>query len=238
MNSSLEFIPFYMEEIMEMDKNYDAFDDFAMEFDLENEKNKYIYSSSYRVMKECENIAKSLELSLEDIYFVKLIGLIHNISKFYDNDTSTLKVLFEDNLISKFDVLEEEYDLIKNVIKRINDVNVNEDLSEKEILYLSIVSDAIKLDTLYSYSHSLIPLKESDNISNKVKSKFNKEEVINKSEDEVIHVLSLVFELNYEYSFNKIITSKYINEIYKRINNKKVYKEYFETSKKYVKENK
>ena len=71
----LEFIPFNMEENMDMNKNFDAFDNYFMKFDIDNEHNIYKYHHSYRVMSECENIAKSLFFDEESINLAALIGL-------------------------------------------------------------------------------------------------------------------------------------------------------------------
>ena len=48
-----------------MDKNHEVFDDYVMKFDFGEDKIKYKYNHSYRVMNECKKIAESLDFDEE-----------------------------------------------------------------------------------------------------------------------------------------------------------------------------
>ena len=49
-------------------------------------------------------------------------------------------------------------------------------------------------------------------------------------------LLSLIYDINYDYSIERIKNEKYVEKFYEHIKNKKMFKEYFEEMKKYLKE--
>src|SRR5574344_2333905 len=109
---------------MEMDNNFIRFDNYFFNFNLNEPMMVYKYKHSYRVMKECEEISKYLHLDEEDTYISGVIGLLHDIGRFYQWENFKtfkdnkyfyhadygVKILFEDNLIKEYDVDREEYD--------------------------------------------------------------------------------------------------------------------------------
>jgi len=243
---------------MDMDKNYDAFDDYAMKFNLEEDSNRYKYNHSYRVMKECENICKSLYLDEEDVYIAGLIGLLHDIARFYqwdnfktfndgkyfDHGDYAVKILFEENLIKEFDVEEEYYDIIKTAIKNHNKKEIDKTIDDESLIFFSkIVRDADKLDIFYAISSpNLLRFEESDDeISEEVKKDFFNHKLIDNNlcktnNDKIIRTLSFIYDLNFDYSYKKILESKYLDLYYKNLKHKKIFKEYIDEAKIYLKE--
>lgn len=55
---------------------------YTKRFDLDNENIKRKQGHSIRVMRICNQIAKNLELSNEQIDIATLIGLLHDIARF------------------------------------------------------------------------------------------------------------------------------------------------------------
>ena len=94
-----------------MNENFDAFDDFVMKYDLNENMIKYKYNHSYRVVHQAEEIARSLELDEEDRALASLIGLLHDIARFrqwtdyktfsddesFDHGKEGVKILFDEN---------------------------------------------------------------------------------------------------------------------------------------------
>lgn len=240
---------------MDMNKNFDAFDNYFMKFDIDNEHNIYKYHHSYRVMSECENIAKSLFFDEESINLAALIGLLHDIGRFYQtdkyatfSDSNSLdhaqlgaKILFEDNLIKEFDVNKEDYDIIEASIVNHNKLTVDNSIKDDALVFSNIVRDADKLDIIYAFTNKKLELKEDDKEINKtVKETFYKRKLIDNNlclslNDQVIKILSYIFDLNFDYSYKKILESKYLDIVYKNLKNKKIFKEYFDEIKKYLK---
>ena len=66
--------------MIDIKKATQEFDKYARNYDLTLETLKRKYHHTYRVMKISEDIAKSLNLSEEDIELAKLIGLLHDIA--------------------------------------------------------------------------------------------------------------------------------------------------------------
>src|SRR5574344_837580 len=121
---------------------------------------------TFRVMKLCEEIAKSLKLSDEDIFIASMCGLLHDIGRFeqwkryqtFVDSTSTdhgdlgVEVLTENNLIRRF-LPSDKYDfIILTSIEFHNKYNYPSNLSEKEKLFTKIIRDADKIDILYLYT--------------------------------------------------------------------------------------
>ena len=241
---------------MDMDNNYDAFDNYAMKYDLNEQMIANKYNHTYRVIKECKNICKSLNLDEEDTYLSELTGLLHDIGRFeqwtkyqtfkdyksFDHADYAVKLLFEDGLIKEYDIEEEYYEIIKKAIKYHNKYKI-EECDETEEFFTKIVRDADKLDIFNSFSNkNLLGLNnnEDDTIGEEYKKIFYEHKSIKRINDinvneKVIMILAMVYDLNFDYSKERILSEKYIDNMYKQIKNKKMFKEYFDEIKKYLK---
>ena len=154
----------------EMNENFDAFDDYALKFDLDDDAIKRKYEHSYRVVHQADEIAYTLKLDEDDSYLVCLIALLHDIGRFmqwknyktYSDNKSInhatlgIKILFEEKLINNFKLDKKDYDLVKVAIENHNKYELNEkELSEKELLHSRILRDADKIDILYHFENSV-----------------------------------------------------------------------------------
>lgn len=240
---------------IDMEPNYYAFDDYVMNFDLKEEHLKSKYTHSYRVTKECKNISESLNFSPEDVYISEVIGLLHDIGRFYqytefetfsdskyfDHADYGVKILFEDNEIKNYNLKETYYPLVKTAIENHNKYKIGK-CNEDEMLFSMVIRDADKLDILYQYA--VINLKAIDTVKGEEiceeykKDFFNNIQIHIKNNDnaseKVVRTLALIFDLNFDYSFEKVIKEKYIEKIYKQVNNKEILKPYFDEIKKYL----
>ena len=117
-----------------------------------------------RVADKSEVIAKSLNLSEEQIELAYLIGICHDIGRFeqikrFDTFSDKLtgmnhaqwsnKVLFEDGLINEFINTDKYHNIIKTAVINHNKTQIEGNLSEEELLFSKIIRDADKLDILY-----------------------------------------------------------------------------------------
>ena len=217
---------------------------------------KYKYNHSYRVKELSNIIAKSLNLSDEDIKLANVIGLLHDIGRFkqlemygsYDDkniDHADLgvKILFQDGVIERFNIDKKYYKVIKFAIENHNRFEINKTNDDKELLHAKIIRDADKIDILKAFSiFNSYSLKESNNeISDIVKNDFYDEKSIRNKEikspnDKIILFLSFIYDINYEASFKYIKEKKIIKKLYELIKNKKRFKEFFEYVIKYIDE--
>ncbi len=240
-----------------MNENFDAFDDYAMKFDFEEEQIRRKYEHSYRVMELGDKIVYSLGLEEDDSYLACITCLLHDIGRFeqwtkyktfndsesFDHGNYASKLLFEEGLINKFKLDEKDYDLVKTAIENHNKIEIDKSIKDEHILLHSkIVRDADKIDILYQLSNPrIIKMEESDdNISDCVIEEFKnhktiKYESIKNNNDKVIATLSLVFNLYFDYSKKLIIEKEYLERMYEYLENKELFKEYFDEAIKYLK---
>ncbi len=240
-----------------MEENYDAFDEYAFKYDMNEDMIKYKYNHSYRVVHQAEEICRSLDLDTEKRDTASLIALLHDIARFkqwteyktfkdsdsFDHGDMGVKILFEDGLIKKFNAKKEEYDLIAAAIKNHNKFKIDSKIKGDTLLQCKIVRDADKIDILYAFStNRLLEIEEDDSeISENVRESFHSHNLVLKKDvktinDKLIMLLSLIYDLNYDYSKERIYNEKYIDKLYEHIKNKKMFKEYFDELKKYLKE--
>ena len=214
----------------------------------------YKYKHSIRVMEICGMLAKSLNLSEEEIQLCKLIGLLHDYGRFMQwklynsyNDLETLdhadysvELLFDNNEIKKFNAQKKYYNIIYDAIKNHNKYKIDKNVSKESLLYINIIRDADKLDILSEFSNSLLYPENNGNFIHKaVRNNFFKHKSVKTPKnrttyDLIIVKMAFIFDLNFEYSF------KYLNEL--KITNKiealdkNVFKEYIEEFKRYMEE--
>lgn len=241
-----------------MNENFDAFDEFVMGYDMNENMIAFKYNHSYRVVHQAEEIARSINLEEEDKEIASLIGLLHDVARFrqwteyktfddhlsIDHADEAVKILYEEGLINKLK-LNREYDsVIKKAIKNHNKAYIDEsDMTIKEKLHSKIIRDADKIDILYSFStHSLLVVEEDEeDISQAVKESFMKHEIVlNKDcvtkNDKIVKLMSQIFDLNYQYSKDRIYNENYIGKLYEGLKNKKIFKVYVDEINKFFKE--
>lgn len=224
-----------------------AFKDYVASFDINNSKIRLKIEHTYKVVEACEYIAKDLKLNEEDINLAKLIGLLHDIGRFKQlknfnsfDDNSTIDhaeygadILFKDNLIRKF-LAEETYDnIIEKAIRNHNKYKIEDNLSERDLLFSKIIRDGDKMDnfrvkeiekieTLFDISEEEFELESiSDNIYND----FINCKMILKSDrkthmDMWISYLAFIFDFNFSSGLRFLKDNNYINIVIDRIDYK------------------
>lgn len=240
-----------------MNENFDAFDCYVMGYDLNEKMIGFKYNHSYRVVHQCEEIARYLNLDEEDKEIASIVGLLHDTARFkqwrdyktfndfesFDHGDEAVKILFDEGLINKFKINKDYYEIIKKAIKYHNKYIVDfDDLSVKEALHTKIIRDADKIDILYSFStNRLIEIEEDDTpISKEVSEVFFKHGQVKKVDvktvnESIIMKIGLAFDLYYDYSREKIRDEKYIEKMFEHIKNKELFKPYFDEVINYLK---
>lgn len=223
---------------MNLENSKQSFNTYSKSFDMNNENISRKYYHTYRVMSLSQSIAESLNLTQEQVDLSIIIGLLHDIARFeqwtkyetysdlvsFDHGEYGVKILEENNFIREF-IKEDKYDdIIKKAIRNHNKLNIEEGLSEEELLQTKIIKDADKLD-IYFLNEELFE-KYKDEIENGIIKenviKQIKENTLVRREkdftpiDRLLVNLAFVFDLNFKYSFKYLKEKDYINKIIDR----------------------
>jgi HD superfamily phosphohydrolase YqeK len=216
--------------MIDLNKAINEFETYVKSFDIKEKNISYKYKHSYKVMEYSMSIAKSLNLSEEEINLSGLIGLLHDIGRFeqwtkyktfrdnksIDHGDLSISILFNDGDIRKF-IDDKEYDeIIKKSISYHNKREIK-DCNEKELLFSKIVRDADKLDILEilvsSYRKINVTAKEiSESVVNDI---YNKKSVdindLKNDLDSKIFAVAFILDLNFKYSYELVKDKNYTN---------------------------
>jgi HD superfamily phosphohydrolase YqeK len=190
-----------------------------------------------RVTLNCSTIAKSLELDHEDTLIAESIGLFHDVGRFAQyrdyktfSDAKTgshaligIKVLQEAALLSCFSSQEQQ--VIYDSIEYHNLLKIPENIPERTLLFSRLIRDADKLDAFYfltdkkeTRTYNLDQPAEEDLFSEKVIESvlqcrsIDFKDVITYCDRKLLEI-SLVYDLNFDYSKQYVIQNKYIEKL-------------------------
>ena len=239
-----------------MNENFDEFDKYAMKYDMNERMIAYKYNHSYRVVHQSEEICRSLDLDNVERDLASLIALLHDIARFrqwteyksfkdretFDHGDEAAKILFDEGEIKNYNCDKEDYDIIRKAIVNHNKFVIENGLNERELLHAKIIRDADKLDILYAFSTwRLLDITNDDSaISDEIRKQFFEHKPVDRKymktvNDGVLDILSFVFDLNYDYSFERVYEEGYVDKIYGELKNKEIFKEYYEELIKFLK---
>lgn len=236
-----------------MDKRKEEFKKHYENYDIEETAIKRKYYHSLRVMDLSILIAKYLGLNNKDITLASFIGLLHDYARFeqwtkyktysdkdsIDHGDLAVKRLFEDNEIINYDLDVNDYEIVYNAIKYHNKIAIPYSLDNRIKLFCKIIRDADKLDIFYLRTNKSF-VKEGGDISLKIENDFFNEQSINKMDvmsynDEIISVLAMIYDLNFDYSYEYLDKSQLIWKMYSVLEDKKRFEKYFDYIDKYIK---
>ena len=186
-----------------------------------------------RVVELCEKIAKSLDMSDEEIFIAKIIGLLHDIGRFeqwkeyktfkdidsIDHANLGVEILKKDNYLRKY-IKDDKYDqIILDSIMYHNKYIFPNNLDEKTSIFAKLIRDADKIDILYLYIDKEIDLELDEKKFTKpvYESLINKKDIdrkqIKTKTDRFSVALGFIFDINYKYSFKYLKDNKYLDTI-------------------------
>ena len=227
--------------MIDIEKAESEFNTYVKNYDMDNVNINRKVFHSYRVENIAEEIAKSLNLSEEEIKLAKLIGLLHDIARFeqytkyqtfsdlksIDHGDFGVEILKQNNFIRKFIETDEYDNIIFNAIKNHNKFKIEDGLTEKELLYSKIVRDADKLDiyferlTMFYQTPEDLEAVENGIITDEHMKQILKNEDIERKinqnkMDSFLLLLCFVFNYNFKYSFEIMYKEDYINRLLNR----------------------
>lgn len=231
------------ESKMDLEIAKKEFLNYVSNFDTSNFHIKRKIDHSLRVMQISKQIAESLNLSQEEINISTLIGLLHDIGRFEQmriyntfNDRKSIdhgnlgaEILEKNNYIRKY-IEENKYDeIIFIAIRNHNKFQIEDGLSEKEILFSKIIRDADKLDILYqgtciSWANSIEEVEKEKIIKENIRP-FEEKRLVNRDKDllqttnQINHLLTILgftFDINFDISYKILKEKDYMNIIINR----------------------
>ena len=217
-----------------------VFKEYVSNYNLQDGKIALKVAHILRVSELSKKIATSLNLSEEDIKLAELIGLLHDIGRFeqvrkYNTFIDKIsinhgeygaKILFEDNLIEKFNVDEKYYKIIKTAILNHNRSKIEDNLTEQELLHSKIIRDADKLDCFYVLLTDDIKNTygcSAEDMQNEIIREFKEDHMIDYKKratygDIWISHMAYVFDFYYKSSYIVIKEKDYLNKLTQKMN--------------------
>lgn len=211
------------------------------------------YYHSIRVMDLAILIAKYASFNDCDTEVAAIAGLLHDYGRFeqwakyktykdkdsIDHGDLAVERLFKDNEIVDYKLDFNDYDEVYDAIKYHNKYSIPDSLSKHNELLCKVIRDADKLDIFYLRTNKSF-VKEGGDISLKIENDFFNEQCINKMDvisynDEVISVLAMIYDLNFDYSFDYLDKSQLLEKMYSVLEDEKRFEKYFDYIDKYIK---
>ena len=241
---------------MDVNKIKEEFKKHFRKYDLNEPAIIRKYYHSIRVMDISRIIAKYAGFNDNDAEIAAIVGLLHDYARFeqwtkyqtysdlksIDHGDLAVSMLFDNNEIEKYTKIRDNYDEIYDAIKYHNKIAIPKGLTEHNNLLCKIIRDADKLDIFYLFSINKMLLPEDgQTISEQVKKDFFDGKLINRTDvssknDDVVLGLSMIFDLNFDYSFEYLIERNLLWRIYDNINDKERFQDYFEFVDDYIHE--
>lgn len=227
--------------MIDIEKAKKEFLKYTEKFDTKNPKIKGKVHHSIRVMEISKHISGSLNFNEEEIKLAELIGLLHDIGRFeqytkyktfrdidsVDHGKLGVEILEKKKRIRNF-VNDSQYDvIIKKAIMNHNQYGLEEGLSEQEEIYSKIIKDADKLDIFYEATGMFWKNQEekieNEKISKEVYNEFKngkllRNEIKNSELDNIIGIVSFIYDINLKSSLEILEKEDYINKMIKRFN--------------------
>lgn len=225
---------------IDLEKAKHEFIEYTSKYDTKNEHISRKIGHSIRVMNISKEIATKIGLTQEEIKIAELIGLLHDIARFeqytqfetfndlnsFDHGNYALEILDKD--IRRY-IENNKYDeIIRKAIKNHNKFEIEEGITEKELVFAKLIRDADKIDIIYEavemFWKGIENQINNTKISESVEKQFKNYKQIKRDKnsekepniDEIIGVIAFIFDINYRESFEIIKKQNYINKILDR----------------------
>lgn len=204
------------------------FINYAKKFDLKNKNIMNKFHHSFRVMEFSKDIAKSLNLSDEDVALAMTIGLLHDIARFrqwtefetysdsksFDHGDVGVEILR--TMIMEIEPDKEKQNIILKSVQYHNKYKI-ENLNEKETLFANIIRDADKLDIMIEQANTVESnfILNKDLVANIKNHRLCQNAKMQNYSDVVLRTICFIFDINFQYTF-KFLKEK--NIILNKIN--------------------
>lgn len=220
----------------------EQFASYTKNYNPEDPKIALKIAHTYRVAENCEEVARSIGLSDEDVEFAWLSGMLHDIGRFeqvkkyntfidsesVDHAEFGADLLFgAEHLIQNFCDERSFDEMMETVIREHNKYRINESVTGKTLTFCNILRDADKVDILRVNVET--PMEEiynvsedellSSGVSEKVMDQVREHHAVNRDvmdspAEHLIGHIALAFELVYPKSWEIAKEQGYIYKMF------------------------
>ncbi len=215
-----------------------VFKEYVQNYDLNNGRIALKVGHILRVADISKKMATTLNLNEEDTQLAELIGLLHDIGRFeqvkryntfvdlksINHAELGVKILFEDNLIEKFNIEEKYYNIIKKAILNHNKAIIQDGLTERELLHSKIIKDSDKLDIFYvvitdkTENTYGCPTLENEVFTDEIIREFKEDHIIDYKKrktygDMWVSQVALIFNYYFKYIYKIMKEKDYMNKL-------------------------
>ena len=215
-----------------IEKEIEEFETFVNHYDLSVPAIERKYKHSLRVMKFAIDIAKSLNLTEDEIILAAKAGLLHDIGRFEQwtqyctyNDLKSIdhadlgvEILKKNNYIEKYEKDKVKQRIILTAVKNHNKLAIEQGIDGIELIISKIIRDADKLDIMNTQILAVKDVDSDFNIDTLQYIYLEKccaNSAVKSEVDSVVRMLCFIFDLYYKYSI------KYLQQVHlvkKKIN--------------------
>ena len=222
-----------------------VFEQYIKKFDMNKGNVKALYFHSIKMMELCKEIAGNLNIfTQEEIIVCGLIGLFHDIGNFSnkfktcfiledstDQSKVSIDILFEkDKLMRKITDDTKYDDVIKIAMYCQNKDGLPQGFDKKVLHFCRVVKDAhvienFRMITNYPYMDMYIDHFPNDLVYNDFKQfRVVNSKISDNDADKILEVLSLVFAVNYPYTYHLLKEESCVNKLIEtlKIKNKNI----------------
>lgn len=208
--------------------------EYFLTYDITNSKVALKIDHTFKTKFVNNQIASSLGMQGRDLFLSNLIALLHDYARFEqikkfdtfsdinscDHGDLGAELLIEKGHINNFvdDLTEEEKELVRLAVKNHNKFKVEDNLTQRQLLFCNIIRDADKVDIFrigsngsMPLNNNLSPLKEEDYKSFQEKVLKTRQKVETFYSSLFAH-LCFIFDLNFKKSFEIISKNNYIRD--------------------------
>ena len=238
-----------------MEKIIKEYKEYVDKFNQSDSRINYKWNHSLRVMEKMQMLSKNLKQNEKDYFLSSIIGLFHDFGRFYqldkfdtyqdnvfDHGDYGANELIKNHKLKDFVKEDVEEQVIYDAIKNHNKYSIDSTIDERNMLFSKMIQDADKVDILESLSNKLIEFNDDDSkISDSVKDYFDSHKLLlsnlkETNNDRMISFLCFIYDLHFTWSYNYLYEHKIFDKIYNNLNNKEIFKYYFEKTNKYLQE--
>lgn len=236
-------------------QDIEIFKKYVSNYDLNDPNIEQKFFHSIRVSNNAKEIAESINLNDKDKHLATFIGLTHDIGRFLqwkvygifadsksiDHALLSVQVLFGKGLDTGFVISDEDANIIRIAVYNHNKYKIQDDATERELLFAKIIRDADKLDLLYLLGEKDI-VSEEDNseVTDVIHNDFWNYKELDKSDcktltDKILLKMAFIFDFNFSKSFEILERENLLDNYFNNLKYKERYEKYYLHAKEFLK---